>query len=197
MANEKAAPVARLVSSSNAFNTLNTPPPVPIHFQKSPDFPGSAPRGIAGLDFQVSVGGSVVTSGRTAADGLVNVPVPPGGTARLELLFAGKVVAQYDVTVDSAELGDLNSVDAVLDPEARSQDANELLNTAEIIGIQERLRMLGYHIGHGGDEGTGVSALLGLEWERGVLDFQIDQGLLPDAKVGPKTKAKLKSRAGS
>lgn len=196
MANEKAAPVARLVSSSNAFNTLNTPPPVPIHFQKSPDFPDSKPRGIAGLDFQVTVNGSIVTTGRTAADGLVDVPVPPGGSATLQLLFAGKVVAEYEVTVDSAALADLNSVDPILDPEGRSQDANELLNTAEILGIQQRLRMLGYQIGHGGDEGTGVSALMGLEMERGVLDFQIDQGLLPDAKVGPKTKDKLKRRAG-
>jgi hypothetical protein len=149
------------------------------------------------MEFQVVVGGSVITTGRTTSDGLVNVRVPPGGTATLQLLFGGKVVAEYEVAVDSSELADLNSVDAILDPEARSQDANELLNTAEIIGIQERLRMLGYHIGHGGTEGTGVSALLSVEWERGVLDFQIDQGLLPDAKVGPKTKAKLKSRAGS
>jgi hypothetical protein len=197
MANEKAAPVARLVPTSGSFNTLNTPPPVPIHFQKSPDFPTSGTRGIEGMEFQVVVGGSVITTGRTTSDGLVNVRVPPGGTATLQLLFGGKVVAEYEVTVDSSELADLNSVDAILDPEARSQDANELLNTAEILGIQERLRMLGYHIGHGGTEGSGVSALLSVEWERGVLDFQIDQGLLPDAKVGPKTKAKLKSRAGS
>ena len=117
--------------------------------------------------------------------------------AKLQLLFGGKVVAEYEVTVDNSELSDLDSGDAILDPQARSQDANELLNTSFILGTQDRLRMLGYQIGHGGTEGTGVSALLSPEWERGLLDFQIDQNLVPDAKVGPKTKARLKSRAGS
>jgi hypothetical protein len=197
MANEKAASVARLVTSSVAFNTLNTPPPVPIHFHKSPDFPGAGVRGIAGLDFQVVVGGAVIAIGQTAGDGKVDVRVPPGGSATLQLLSGGKVVAEYEVTVDNGELASLDSGDAVLDPSARSQDANELLNTSSLLGTQQRLRMLGYQIGHGGEEGTGVSALMTLEWERGVLDFQIDQGLLPDAKVGPKTKAALKRRAGS
>ena len=41
----------------HGFNTLNTPPPVPIHFQKSPDFPSTRARGIKGLDFQVESAG--------------------------------------------------------------------------------------------------------------------------------------------
>src|SRR5437763_16355563 len=119
MANEKAAPVARLVPTATGFNTLNTPPPIPIHFQKSPDFPGGAARGIDGLEFQVAVGGSVITTGRTTSDGLINVRVPPGGTATVQLLFGGNVVAEYEVTVDSSDLADLHSADAILDPQAR------------------------------------------------------------------------------
>ncbi len=56
--------------------------------------------------------------------------------------------------------------------------------------------MLGYQIGHGGAEGTGVSAVMTAEWERSILDFQVDQNLVPDAKVGPLTKNALRTRAG-
>jgi hypothetical protein len=187
--------VARLVPGSTAFNTLNTPPPVPIHFHKSPDFP-SAPRGIAGLDFQVVVAGAVVARGTTAADGRIDVRVPVGGSATVRLLVGGSTVAEYEVTLDPNPLSTLSAGDAILDPGAKTQAANEATNGTSIRGTQERLRMLGYQIGHGGSEGTGVSGLMTAEWERAVLDFQVDQGLLADAKIGPLTKGRLTARAG-
>jgi hypothetical protein len=191
----KTAPVARLVTSSTAFNTLNTPPAIPIHFHKSPDFP-SGGRGIAGLDFQVVVAGAVISQGTTGADGKIDVRVPPGGTATVQLLFGGAVVAEYDVSIETNPLSDLNAGDAILDPGSKAQAANEATNAVSIQGTQERLRMLGYQIGHGGAEGTGVSAVMTTEWERSVLDFQADQGLFIDAKIGPLTKAALRGRAG-
>jgi hypothetical protein len=195
--------VARLAPSSTAVNTLNLPPPIPIHFHKSPDFP-SGGRGITGLDFEVAVAGSVVR-GTTGDDGRIDVRVPPGGSAKVTLLFGGAAVAEYDVTVEPNPLSDLNAGDATLDPgpkkvtppaQEKTQAANEATNAVSIRGTQERLRMLGYQIGHGGPEGTGVSAVMTAEWERSVLDFQVDQGLLADAKVGPLTKGRLRSRAG-
>jgi len=200
-------PVSRLVSNSSAFNTLNSPPAIPIHFQKSPDFPsGSEKRGIEGLDFKVLVGGSEISHGTTAADGKVDVRVPPGGTATVQLLFNGSVVSEYEVKVDHLPLIDMSSGDAILDPGSKNQQANEIQNNAQILGTQQRLRMLGYQIGHQApdpilsivqtDEGTGVNGLLSKEWERSVLDFQFDQGLFADAKVGSQTKSKLTSRAG-
>jgi len=63
--------VARLVKSSTAFNTLNLPPPIPIHFQRSPDFPQGDVRGIQGMDFQVVSGGAVIQVGTTPADGRI------------------------------------------------------------------------------------------------------------------------------
>ena len=189
------APVARLAPGSTAFNTLNKPPAIPIFFQKSPDF-GSGGRGIQGMDFQVLVNGAVDATGPTGADGKVDVRVPPGGSATVQLMFGGKVVAEYEVTVDANPLSDLNAGDAVMNPGSTTQAANEATNGTQIRGTQERLRMLGYQIGHGGDEGTGVSGVMTPEWERGMLDFQADQGLFADCKIGPLTKGSLKGRAG-
>jgi hypothetical protein len=196
MSEKRSAAVARLVPNSTAFNTLNTPPAIPIRFQKSADFPGGTPRGIQGLEFQVVVAGAVISIGTTGPDGKIDVRVPPGGSAKVQLMVAGKSVAEYEVTLDSSPLSDLNTGDATLDPGSGPQATNEATNATSIRGTQERLRMLGYQIGHGGPEGTGVSGVMTLEWERGVIDFQADQNLLIDAKIGPKTKASLRTRAG-
>lgn len=164
---------ARLVPSSTAFNTLNLPPPVPIHFHRSPDFPQGDVRGIDGLDFQVVSGGAVQV-GRTGPDGKIDVRVPPGGSATVQLLHNGATVAEYVVTIEPAALAAATSVQ----------------------GQQERLRMLGYQIGHAGADGNGVDGNLSLVFERSVLDFQVDQGLVADAIVGPQTRGRLTARAG-
>ncbi len=166
--------VARLVQSSAAFNTLNLPPPVPIHLQRSPDFPQGDTRGIESLDFQVVNAGTVIQVGRTPRDGRVDVRVPAGGSSTLQLLFNGVVVAEYEVTVDAGALAAVNI----------------------ILGQQQRLRMLGYQIGHTGADGNGVDGNQSLVFERSVLDFQADQGLNPDASVGPLTRPRLTARAG-
>jgi hypothetical protein len=187
--------IARLVPGSTAFNTLATPPPVPIHFHKSPDFPSGA-RGIAGLEFEVEVLGAVIAQGTTGADGKIDVRVPPGGSAKVKIFVGGTTVSEYDVTIDLNPLSNMNSGDAVLDPGSKPQAANETTNGTSIRGTQERLRMLGYQIGHDGPEGNGVTGVMTTEWERSVLDFQVDQDLLADAKIGPLTKARLTGRAG-
>lgn len=165
--------VARLVQSSTAHNTLNLPPPIPIHFQRSPDFPQGDVRGIQGMDFQVVSGGIVIQVGTTAADGKIDVRVPPGGSSTVQLLFNGAVVAEYEVTIDAG--------------------APAAVNT--ITGQQQRLRMLGYQIGHAGTDSNGVDGNQSLVFERSVLDFQTDQGLLADA-VNPQTQPRLTTRAG-
>lgn len=166
--------VARLVPSSTAHNTLNLPPPIPIHLQRSPDFPQGDTRGIDGLDFQVVNAGAVIQLGRTRADGKIDVRVPPGGSSTLQLLFNSVVVAEYEITVDSGALAAVNTV----------------------LGQQQRLRMLGYQIGHTGTDGNGVDGNQSLLFERSVLDFQADQGLNPDAIVGALTGPRLTARAG-
>jgi hypothetical protein len=167
-------PVARLVPASGAQNTLNLPPPIPIHFQMSPDFPGGAPRGIRGMSFQVSVAGVVITRGVTPADGRVDVRVPPGGSATVQLLNGGTVVAEYVVRVDAAALSAVTTV----------------------TGQQERLRMLGYQIGHSGAGGNGVDGTQNFQLERSILDFQVDQNQFADGNADAPTRTNLTTRAG-
>ena len=166
--------VARLVASSAAFNTLNLPPPIPIHLHRSPDFPQGDVRGIDSLDFQVVNAGAVVQLGRTGPDGKIDVRVPPGGSATLQLLNGGAVVAEYEITVDATALSAVGTVS----------------------GQQERLRMLGYQIGHTGADGNGVDGNQSLAFERSVVDFQTDQGLLADAVTNAPTTTSLTTRAG-
>jgi hypothetical protein len=110
-----------------------------------------------------------------------------------------------------------------------------------LAGQQQRLRHLGYQIGHGGpdEDGVGAPAILNtssfpkpppdlerdeddealrqrrkserkenpdikedlfkemtFHTERSILDFQVDSALFVDARVGPKTRAKLVGAAG-
>jgi hypothetical protein len=153
---------------------LNLPPPVPIHIQRSPDFPQGDTRGVAGLNFQVLISGAVTQVGVTAADGKIDVRVPPGGTATLQLMQAGVSVAEYVISVDATALSAANTVQ----------------------GQQERLRMLGYQLGHDGADGNGVDGTQRMEFERSVLDFQADQGILPDGNANANTQNQLTARAG-
>jgi len=165
--------VSRQRQGSAAFNTLNSPPAVPIFFQKSPDAPSGDVRGVRGLDFQVTSSGTIQT-GTTGPDGRIDVRVPVGGSATVELLFNGRVVATYTVTVDDG------TPDAV----------------TKVSGQQQRLRALGYQIGHSGADGDGVDDTMGALTESAILDFQADQGILMDAVVGRVTQGRLTTRAG-
>jgi hypothetical protein len=171
-------PIARQVDSSTGHNTLNLPPTVPIFLQMSPDAPQGDVRGISGVAFQVLLNGSVVQSGTTPQDGRIDVRVPPGGSSTLQLLVNGASVAEYEISVDTG----------ALDP------------ADQVRGQQQRLRMLGYQIGSDGPDGNGVAAApaeANAAFERGLVDFQADQGLFPDGIVGNQTRPKLVSRAGA
>ena len=170
-----AFPIARLTAPSAAVNTLNLPPPVPVHFQMSPDFPGGgAARGIQGMPFRVTVAGAVVANGVTPADGRIDVRVPPGGSATVELLSGAAVMATYIVRVDATALSAVTTV----------------------TGQQERLRMLGYQIGHGGAGGNGIDGTQNFLLERSIVDFQVDQNQFADGTVDVATQNNLTARAG-
>jgi len=160
------ANVARQVVGSPNFNTLNTRIAV-IRFQKAPGEIHAA-RKITGLEFRVEAQGDVIQQG-TSADGVIKMRVR-GESSDLLLLFGGQVVARYEVSIALEEL-------------------DETLLTH---GLQQHLRALGYHIGHGGPAKDGVIDVPAeptpptpppppkpqenaLDFERSVLDFQIDQ----------------------
>jgi len=173
-----ASAIARLIKSSSAFNTLALPPAVPVFLQMSPGFPNGDKRGIVGLDFQVVSGGKVISQGKTADDGKIDVRVPVGGSSTVQLMFNGAVVASYEVKVT----------------------ADPLAPVAAITGQMQRLRLLGYQIGHLGADGDGVdaaatAATVPMEFERSVLDFQADNGSFTDASVDANMQNLLTTQA--
>ena len=98
-----------------------------------------------------------------------------GASSTLELLYNGAVVAQYEVSATSA----------AFDP------------VANIEGQKQRLRLLGYQIGHSGADGNGVDNTNTMEYERSVLDFQADSGILNDANVVAAVQNQLTADAGA
>lgn len=142
--------IARLVFGSTAANTINIPT-VEIFLQKSPNKPASGTRGIT-LDFEVEKNGAIIQTGTTGADGKVVMQVP-GGSALLRVKSAG-AVAEYAVKLRTAAIEPVST----------------------LAGVQRRLRMLGYHIGHGGAEGNGVDSATNpsVEVDRSILEFQAD-----------------------
>lgn len=127
-------PVSRLVPGSTLHNTINIRT-VKIFFQKSPGKPSGPPRGIPNLECRILNDGNPVRVVRSAQNGLVEVPLS-NNAATLEILHQGNAVSQYDISIDDAPL-----------------DSAETLR-----GQQQRLRHLGYQLGHGGPNGDGIDA---------------------------------------
>jgi hypothetical protein len=91
-----------------------------VYFQRYPGKEGTdADRGIADAEYVLKVAGRVVDKGKTAADGLVELSIPAGYPAELEV-FGTK----YDVTIHNW-----------MEPET------------VVLGQQRRLSMLGYELG--------------------------------------------------
>jgi hypothetical protein len=142
--------IARLVFGSTAANTINIPT-VEIFLQKSPNKPATGTRGVT-IDFEVEKNGAIIQTGTTGADGKVVMQVP-GGSALLRVKSAG-ATAEYAVKIRSS------AIEAKADP----------------AGVQRRLRMLGYQIGHDGAEGNGVdgSTTPTVALDRAIQEFQAD-----------------------
>lgn len=171
-----AAAISRLFSGSKAFNTLSLPPAVPVFLQGSPGFPSGDKRGIDGMEFQVVSAGKVIQKGKTGDTGRIDVRVPVGGSSTLQLMFNGTVMASYEVSVSTPALAAANTV----------------------TGQMQRLRLLGYQIGHAGPDGDGVdpaAATRPVEFERSALDFQADNGSFTDANVDAAMQNQLTTQA--
>lgn len=130
-------PVARGVDGAQPFNTIDMKT-VKLFFQKSPGKPKGDARGIARLDFRVLAGG-LTRTGRTPKTGEVQALLH-AGKGQVELLVGSVAVATYDITADFGPLAP----------------------AAELLGQQQRLRHLGYQLGHGGtnEDGVGTVAVL-------------------------------------
>jgi hypothetical protein len=109
----------------------------------------------------------VIQSGITPASGSITMLLP-GAAAQLQLLVNGEIVARYDVVLQTIGL--------------------EPAETKA--GQQQRLRLLGFQIGHAGPSKDGVTGdetpiaqmtdkAAGEAFERSVLDFQVEIGGVP------------------
>ncbi|MBN2492231.1 MAG: peptidoglycan-binding protein [Planctomycetes bacterium] len=163
--------VSRLVRSASYSNLLNVRL-VEVFFQTSPG--RDRDEGIGGLEYQVLSGGAVVQSGSTGDNGRIPVPVAGGTPSELQLMSGGTAVARYSIGI--------------------RDDAWEANNT--ILGVQRRLRLLGYHLGHDGDDHDGIDGAIGSKTDKAIQDFQIDQALAFDSLVGDDTKSNLDLAVG-
>ena len=154
------------VSSSSANNTINRRR-IAVFVQR---FAGTnASSGIAGLEFTVRVGTAPARSGRTPANGKVEILLGAGETATLEILGS-----KYQVTLMAGRLHPI----------------------AELRGVQQRLNMLGYAAGALESGTPPVQASTSLNQnkatEHAIIDFQSDHDpLLIDAIAGPHTQRTL------
>ena len=144
--------IARLVANFQGHNAINVRT-VDIYIQMYPGKP-DVDHGIEGLDYKVFVNNSETQSGRTASNGKITVRIPPGTTPVLQVMGT-----DYEITSSNAAFANVNTT----------------------TGKKERLRFLGYQIGHGGTLHNGVDNVdntnATFEYARSILDFQADQGL--------------------
>ncbi|MGB9698792.1 MAG: peptidoglycan-binding domain-containing protein [Thermodesulfobacteriota bacterium] len=167
--------LSRLTLDSKAYNTLNLNT-VEIFFQKSPGKDKGDKRGIKGLKYRVISKGLTTPERETGEDGRVEMHIQ-GDQATLQLLWEGKAVAEYIITISNADLA----------PETT------------LLGQQQRLRILGYQLGHAGNDQNGVDGNKQWETELSILDFQADHGLTINCINGEAdqpTQAKLKTEVG-
>ncbi|MBU0753705.1 MAG: hypothetical protein KJ645_01105, partial [Planctomycetes bacterium] len=116
------ARIARLQAQFKASNALNVRTVV-IFIQKYPGKPYKN-RVISGLDYEVKVNDRVTQTGRTTSVGTITVRIPSGTTPVLKVMGT-----EYRITADNAKFA--------------KEDTTK--------GKKERLRYLGYQIGHEGN----------------------------------------------
>ena len=166
--------VARQAINSLLHNVLSSRS-VPILFHKSPGNDSGGDRAIPGIDWQVRAQGFLIQNGTTGNNGRIDMNIR-GGSSTLELLDNGNVVAEYEVTASTAALAAATTVR----------------------GQKERMRLLGYQLGHGGPDGNGVDNNANVvEYERSILDVQADHGQTSDANVTANTRNSLTTDAGA
>ena len=136
---------------------------VELYFQRSPGFGDG--RGIEALEYRVKAGDEVIQTGTTEADGRVEM-LFRGEETSIELLAGEALLASYRVTLREEEIEHVTST----------------------LGRQRRLRMLGYHLGHSGDDENGVDGDAGARTDTATLEHQAAVG-----KYGSRSQQALES----
>jgi len=166
------APTARTAEGEDLVNTLVVSREVlKIRFQIAPGT--DANLGIADVDYKILSGGTEIKSGKTTADGEIEVPLQP-------LLTGAVVVKIFDT--------DYN---LTLHP------GLEGIRTRK--GQQKRYDILGYMTGYQltpiasavADDGTD-----GTRTQQSIMNLQADSNISIDGGVGPNTRAQITTKAG-
>jgi hypothetical protein len=158
---------ARLVQeATDAYNAVNVPS-VWMFVHRCPGLPRHENRGVRGLEYRITSDGVEVSTGTTPASGEIRVRIPVGRTTILHVMGT-----EYEV----------------------SRLAN-LHPTEEYRGVQQRLEMLGHHVGalHGDNRRADTYNNPSSEIELSMLDFQADHNLFTDAKFGPRSQTALRN----
>lgn len=158
---------ARIVPDFDAHNAVNVRT-VDVYIQDSPGAPGDK-RGVEGLQYEVLSNDQVIQTGLTDKEGKIQVFLFPEARTILKVLGT-----EYEISITNAAFGNVNTTK----------------------GKKERLRYLGYQIGHDGANGNGVDDEdERFEYERSILDFQADHGLDLDSDRSS-IEAELRNQAG-
>lgn len=166
------APVTRTSEGEDVLNTLViTRDVVKIRFQIAPGT--GAGLGIADVDYKILSGGTEIVSGKTTADGEVEIPLQP--------LLTGAVTVKifdtdYNVTLHKG-------LEAV----------------TTLKGQQKRIDILGYMTGYQRDpiandvpdDGTD-----GARTQQSIMNVQTDGNLTIDGDIGNQTRTELTTKAG-
>ncbi|MDF2841747.1 MAG: penicillin-resistant DD-carboxypeptidase [Herbinix sp.] len=102
-------------------------------------------------------------------------------------LYGKKVVKKKAVTKTATKTSDTS--DTKIEPNKWSGTLQRGSSGNDVSELQQLLKNLGYDVGDSGADGK-----FGLETRAAVIRFQKANGLAPDGKVGPKTKAVLSQK---
>ena len=158
---------ARIVPDFDVHNAVNVRT-VDVYIQVSPGAPGDE-RGVENLKYEVLSNDQVIQTGLTDKEGKIQVFLFPEARTILKVLGT-----EYEISITDAAFSNVNTTK----------------------GKKERLRYLGYQIGHDGANGNGVDDEdERYEYERSILDFQAAHGL--DLDSDPSSiEAELRNQAG-
>lgn len=146
-------------------------------------FPGThgrdQERGISGVHYAIYIQDRLAYTGDTGPDGLVSVPLRFGETSFEIEIFGQRTRVDVVDTIEPLALppnmGDMRGGD----------------HHASFVGVSQRLALLGYlNIGSTGtDELTRVL-------DKAILDFQVNEGFVPNGVLTQEQIQRLQRRAG-
>lgn len=155
-------------------------PGVTLFYQLYPGVHGrDADRGIANVHYAIYIEDRLWQTGETGADGSVSVPLPDGTTSFDIRIFGQRTTIEV-----------VDAVAALTQPPGMG-DMDGTATHANLVGVAQRLTMLGYMDGPAAGQNT-----LNRTLDKAILDYQVNEGFTPDGVLDPDEITRLTRRAG-